>query len=39
MKQMELRKIPYGVAFSVFGDTFVALDLVDGNVLAIRKVI
>lgn len=37
MKQMELRKIPYGEAFSVFGDTFVALDLVDGNVLAIRK--
>ena len=37
MKQMELRKIPYGETFSVFGDTFVALDLVDGNVLAIRK--
>lgn len=37
MKKMELRKIPYGEAFSVFGDTFVALDLVDGNVLAIRK--
>lgn len=37
MKQVELRKIPYGEAFSVFGDTFVALDLVDGNVLAIRK--
>ena len=37
MKQVELRKIPYGEAFSVFGDTFVALDRVDGNVLAIRK--
>lgn len=37
MKKMELRKIPYGEAFSVFGDTFVALDRVDGNVLAIRK--
>lgn len=37
MKQVELRKIPYGEAFSVFGDTFVALDRVDSNVLAIRK--
>ena len=37
MKQVELRKIPYGETFSVFRDTFVALDRVDGNVLAIRK--
>lgn len=37
MKQLQVRMVPYGETFSVFGDTFVALDFVDGNVLAIRK--
>ena len=37
MKQIQVRKVPYGETFSVFGDKFVALDYTGGNVLAIRK--
>ena len=37
MKQIQVRKVPYGETFSVFGDKFVALDYINGNVLAIRK--
>ena len=37
MKQIQVRKVPYGETFSVFGDKFVALDYIGGNVLAIRK--
>ena len=37
MKQIQVRKVPYGETFSVFGDKFVALDCINGNVLAIRK--
>lgn len=37
MKQIQVRKVPYGETFSVFGDKFVALDYISGNVLAIRK--
>ena len=34
---MELRRVPYGTTFTVFGDEFVALDYINGKVLAIRK--
>ena len=37
MKQIQVRKVPYGETFSVFGDKFVALDYINGKVLAIRK--
>ena len=37
MKKMELRRVPYGTAFQAFGDEFVALDYIDGGVLAIRR--
>lgn len=37
MKKMELRRVPYGMAFQAFGDEFVALDYIDGGVLAIRR--
>lgn len=37
MKKMELRRVPYGTAFQAFGDKFVALDYIDGGVLAIRR--
>lgn len=37
MKKMELRRVPYGMEFRVFGDEFVALDFIDGGVLAIRR--
>lgn len=37
MKRMKIQKVNAGEMFSVFGDTFVALDHVDGGVLAIRK--
>lgn len=36
MTTMELRKVPYGTTFTVFGDEFVALDYFNGGVLAIR---
>ena len=34
---MELRRVPYGMAFQAFGDEFVALDYINGGVLAIRR--
>lgn len=37
MKKMELRRVPYGMAFQAFGDEFVALDYINGGVLAIRR--
>ena len=37
MKKMELRRVPYGTAFQAFGDEFVALDYINGGVLAIRR--
>ena len=37
MKQVQLRAVPYGTTFRVFGDDFVALDYIDGSVLAIRR--
>lgn len=37
MKKMELRRVPYGTDFQAFGDKFVALDYIDGGVLAIRR--
>lgn len=37
MKKMELRRVPYGMVFKTFGDEFVALDYIDGGVLAIRR--
>lgn len=37
MKKLELRRVPYGTVFQVFGDEFVALDYIDGGVLAIRR--
>lgn len=37
MKKMELRRVPYGMTFRAFGDEFVALDYIDGGVLAIRR--
>ena len=37
MKKMELRRVPHGMAFQAFGDEFVALDYIDGGVLAIRR--
>lgn len=37
MKKMELRRVPYGTDFQAFGDKFVALDHIDGGVLAIRR--
>lgn len=37
MKTMELRRVPYGTVFQAFGDEFVALDYIDGGVLAISR--
>ena len=37
MATMELRRVPYGTTFTVFGDEFVALDYINGGVLAIRR--
>lgn len=37
MKNIELRKVPCGESFTVFGEEYVALDRVDGGTLAIRK--
>ena len=37
MKNLPVRSVPYGTAFKVFGDEFIALDYIDGAVLAIRK--
>ena len=37
MKQIRLRAVPYGTAFRAFNDEFIALDYIDGSVLAIRK--
>lgn len=37
MKNIELRKVPCGETFTVFGEEFVVLDHVDGGVLSIRK--
>ena len=37
MKRIELRKVPCGESFTVFGEEYVALDRVDGGTLAIRK--
>lgn len=37
MKRMKIQKVPVGETFRIFGDTFVALEHVDGGVLAIRK--
>lgn len=37
MVTMELRRVPYGTTFTVFGDEFVALDCLNGGVLAIRR--
>ena len=37
MAIVELRRVPYGTTFTVFGDEFVALDYFDGGVLAIRR--
>ena len=31
MKQIQVRKVPYGETFSVFGDKFVALDYVNAD--------
>lgn len=36
-KNIELRKVPCGESFTVFGEEYVALDRVDGGTLAIRK--
>ena len=37
MKNIELRKVPCGETFTVFGEEYVVLDHVDGGVLSIRK--
>lgn len=37
MENIELRKVPCGETFTVFGEEFVLLDHVDGGVLSIRK--
>ena len=37
MKSIELRKVPCGEIFTVFGEEYVVLDHVDGGVLSIRK--
>lgn len=37
MKRIELRKVPCGETFTVFGEEYVVLDHVDGGVLSIRK--
>ena len=37
MKTLPIRNVPYGTAFKAFGDEFIALDYIDGAVLAIRK--
>ena len=37
MKTLPIRSVPYGTAFKAFGDEFIALDYIDGAVLAIRK--
>ena len=37
MKNIELRKVPCGEIFTVFGEEYVVLDHVDGGVLSIRK--
>lgn len=37
MTTLELRRVPYGTTFTVFGDEFVALDYFSGGVLAIRR--
>lgn len=37
MKSIELRKVPCGETFTVFGEEYVVLDHVDGGVLSIRK--
>lgn len=37
MKKIELRKVPCGEIFTVFGEEYVVLDRVDGGTLAIRK--
>ena len=36
---IELRKVPCGETFTVFGEEFVVLDHIDGGVLSIRKAI
>ncbi len=37
MKNIELRKVPCGETFTVFGEEYVVLDHADGGVLSIRK--
>lgn len=37
MKSIELRKVPCGEIFTVFGEEYVVLDHVDGGVLSLRK--
>lgn len=37
MKNIELRKVPCGESFTVFGEEYVVLDHADGGVLSIRK--
>lgn len=37
MKSIELRKVPCGEIFTVFGEEYVVLEHVDGGVLSIRK--
>ena len=37
MKSIELRKVPCGETFTVFGEEYVVLDHVDGGVLSLRK--
>ena len=33
MKNLPVRSVPYGTAFKVFGDEFIALDYIDGAFL------
>lgn len=37
MKTLELKCVPYGTTFQIFGDEFVPLDYMDGGVLSIRR--
>ena len=37
--KIELRKVPCGETFTVFGEEYVVLDHIDGGVLSIRKAI